>query len=261
MRRRSITTALAAVSAVLLLSTVAAQAAAERPVVGGGSFNDATVLTAGSYQDTIRPNETLFYAVRLTPGQRLSATVGVQANSPSLTHGPTSIMTLSEAVTNPVRVSVGQDGDGYDQGYPPTSLTARAVSPLIGRPDLREISGAGSDYNGPGTWYIDVNLGQFSGPSVRTELPLYLDVEVTGAPAPARAQNAPMPGGATTTGTKPPPRKSRRGAAGSKHGDSGGSSVGTGTLGLAGVLGLLAGALLGALTQTIRRRRAPAPGA
>lgn len=65
---------LAILATAATLACAPAAAAAARPVAGGGSFNDAPLLTPGAYTDTIRLDETLFYAVRLAPGQRLSAT-------------------------------------------------------------------------------------------------------------------------------------------------------------------------------------------
>lgn len=46
-------------------------AAAPEPVEGAGSFNDAPVLAPGTYRDTIRNNEFVFYAVDLAEGERL----------------------------------------------------------------------------------------------------------------------------------------------------------------------------------------------
>ena len=52
-------------------ANLGAEAAVAAPVVGGSSFDDAPLLRAGTYNDTIVPQETLFYAVALGTGQRL----------------------------------------------------------------------------------------------------------------------------------------------------------------------------------------------
>jgi hypothetical protein len=70
------------VLAVALASAVpAAPAAAQTPIAGGGSFNDAPVLEPGSYADTLRGGEQLFYGVQLEPGQRVTATATVDGRS------------------------------------------------------------------------------------------------------------------------------------------------------------------------------------
>ena len=50
-----------------------------RPVEAGTSFNDAPVLTPGSYQDAITTGETRFFRVRLDWGQRLAYRISVPA--------------------------------------------------------------------------------------------------------------------------------------------------------------------------------------
>src|SRR3712207_7738856 len=41
------------------------------PVVGGGTPNAAPLLEPGAYRDTILSGETLFYAIRVEPGEQL----------------------------------------------------------------------------------------------------------------------------------------------------------------------------------------------
>ena len=57
--------AVALVALFVALSPAAAPALAQSPIAGAGSFNDAPELTPGTYADTLRGDETLFYAVRL----------------------------------------------------------------------------------------------------------------------------------------------------------------------------------------------------
>ena len=61
----------AATAAAILAGPSAAQRAQQ--VEGGGSFNDAPIISAGRFTDTIRPRERLFYAMEVLPGQRLKA--------------------------------------------------------------------------------------------------------------------------------------------------------------------------------------------
>jgi hypothetical protein len=69
-------------------ATAGVQAAVAAPVNGGGSFDDAPLLHAGTYHDTILPQETLFYAVALGTGQRLRVNAEVDLSGGSKTeHG------------------------------------------------------------------------------------------------------------------------------------------------------------------------------
>ncbi len=63
------------------IALTAAPAAAQTPIAGGGSFNDAPVLEPGSYADTLRGGEQLFYGVQLEPGQGVTATATVEGRS------------------------------------------------------------------------------------------------------------------------------------------------------------------------------------
>lgn len=252
----------------VILATAAmlawAPAAAARPVAGGGSFNDAPLLTPGAYTDTIRLDETLFYAVRLAPGQRLAASADLQATAPGLSQG--NELNTGLEVTGPLRIPAGSAGSGADQGYPPTTLSARAHGPVAQPPGAEGETSSGQDYSGAGTWYVEVNLEQFTGAKQRAELPLRVDLAVSGTPTSgagspgvATSPGTATPGGRPPATTTAPPR--RRPA--HPHATGGGSGhttgVGTGTLVLAGAVGLLAGALLGTLTAVARRRPAAPP--
>jgi len=63
--------ALAMAAVAVSMSPAGAQRA--QPVEGGGSFNDAPIVGPGTYRDTIRPSERLFYAIEVLPGQKLNA--------------------------------------------------------------------------------------------------------------------------------------------------------------------------------------------
>jgi len=67
------------------VATVGVEAAAAAPVIGGSSFDDAPLLHAGTYNDTIVPQETLFYAVALGTGQRLRVDAEVDLSGGSKT--------------------------------------------------------------------------------------------------------------------------------------------------------------------------------
>src|SRR3712207_6400534 len=50
------------------------------PVVGGGTPNAAPLLDPGAYRDTILSGETLFYAIRVDPGEQLRLRARVDAD-------------------------------------------------------------------------------------------------------------------------------------------------------------------------------------
>ena len=70
---RRISPVLPLVAAALAALTSPAIAQRAQPVEGGGSFNDAPIVVPGTYRDTIRPSERLFYAIEVLPGQKLNA--------------------------------------------------------------------------------------------------------------------------------------------------------------------------------------------
>ena len=71
----SLRTAARLVGPLIAVAVLASPAVGQRaqPVEGGGSFNDAPIVTPGRYTDTIRPRERLFYAIEVLPGQKLNA--------------------------------------------------------------------------------------------------------------------------------------------------------------------------------------------
>ena len=98
--------ALLAVAAASALA--AAPAAAQTPIAGGGSFNDAPVLDVGSYADTLRGGEQLFYGVEPEPGQIITATATVEGRS-------TTSYFLDLKLYSPLREEVGEDSEPFGQ--------------------------------------------------------------------------------------------------------------------------------------------------
>jgi Ca-activated chloride channel homolog len=58
----------------------AVPAASATPVVGGTSFNDAAPLGGGSFTDALDSGSTVFYRVRLAPGQKLDAAASLDVS-------------------------------------------------------------------------------------------------------------------------------------------------------------------------------------
>lgn len=185
--------------AVALLTLVAptgarAQTGQSKPVVGGGSFNTALPIEPGTYSDTLVAGETNFYRVRLEKGQRLSASVRVDASA----------------------VERDSDRPGYDEGLKNLDYALHLWTP-IREPLDDEVDGAGvdlagddeigvytgrvasrrvlgfdqvlaSEYNvdkleAPGDYYVEVTAQPndvYDPPRTAAEFPVELDVRVTG---------------------------------------------------------------------------------
>ena len=169
----------------------AAPAAAQTPIAGGGSFNDAPVLEPGTYADTLRGGEQLFYGVALRPGQQIEATATIEGRSTT-----SSFMDLK--LYSAQREEVGEGSDPF------------------GQQDRRiELQAAGEPADLPGIAFISVAArgGEADAPE---QFDTRIDFQVTGeattptpTPTPsATATAAPqrdddgsgMPGGAIVAG-------------------------------------------------------------
>lgn len=216
-----------------------------RTVAGAGSFNNAPLITPGDYRDTILDNETLFYAVRLEPGQRLLVYGGERVRLSALSesvfpvlriHGP-----LRNDQTAETKERVGS-GTSLTRDYRQAAATRNAVG--ADEPSI------GQNFNGGGTWYIRLSLGALT--PQRRESQVGLRVIVSGTPQPG-ALSLP-PAGAEA---KPPPapepsdepRSERR-----PRSEQPGRRSPVPALVAAGTGGLLAGALVGAALMAMRRR-------
>jgi Ca-activated chloride channel homolog len=75
-----------------------------KPVVGGGSFGTASTLDGtGSYADTIRPGELIYYKVRVGWGQGLASRIRI-ADDPSFQKGTNYPASTAANWYNPMRV-------------------------------------------------------------------------------------------------------------------------------------------------------------
>lgn len=174
---------------VALLLALAAPARAATGVRGAGSFNDAPVLRSGTYTDTIRPEETDYYAVRLAPGQRVR--VRVRLSPPSGTKG---LLTFFGRVYDPLRHEAAPEVRLAGTGHPTFNLHS---------PTARQTSGVppASAFPGPGLWYVTINATNLFARGQtpqRFEVPAGITVSVIGA-----AQTDALP--AVPPAAAPPP--------------------------------------------------------
>lgn len=162
----------------LAVSLAGATARAAPTMRGGGAFNDAPMLAPGVYQDTLRPRETDFYALRLSPGQRLR--VRATFHPPARLRAAT---TFVIRVFDPLRhedvqsIQLAGRGNAHaDAG----SSVARAVA---------SVSPTDSSFPTGGTWYVSINTVDLLGGGRRGEraiVPVRLRVSVRGARQPDR---------------------------------------------------------------------------
>lgn len=154
--------ALALATLVLLC---AAPATAQEAVRGGTSFRRAPVLDPGEHRDTIRPGETLFYAVDAGEDKVLTVRAILRTGDRAQP------LETRLRVYNSQRV---EDAFAQDAGFlrPPGTLGLHARSGRIGPPSV--------DYPEAGTHYFSVSVAPR--PGVATEIDLSLGVNVKAAP-------------------------------------------------------------------------------
>lgn len=144
---------------------------------GGGSFTDAGEVGTGSWNDSIRGGESLFYRVRLDWGQRLAYTAVVGRPDGS---GSGVITPVSTEIYNPAHVPVKPAGSKYNSviaGRSPAEL-ANSTVPVIFR--NREISDdALEPVSLAGDYFIRVTLGEDEDLGDQA-LPVRLAVQVVG---------------------------------------------------------------------------------
>jgi hypothetical protein len=241
-----------AATIVVLLACVAAPAPAlAAPVDGGGSFDDAPLLRAGTYIDTILPQETLFYAVALGEGQRLrvDAEVDLSGGSKGERGDADALGGFGLTFYTPLRERLPADyvgpafrGGSELQSDGDTRRGPRVVGPAVA--ERRKIAGSGG-WIGPGRYTFTAAISaMYADPGAVVEFPLRLQITIQG-PAVSVASIGPGPlGRAAAPASAPAGRRSPR-ARSSSPDDSAG--VPDGIVLVAGVGAFLAGALLAGL--------------
>ncbi|WP_067669765.1 vWA domain-containing protein [Nocardia miyunensis] len=160
-----------------------APSGAEVPVVGGGSFNAATILNnSGSYSDTLQRGEFVFYRVKLDWGQGLAYRVNfLQSNR----NGLDGVSTVTSTLYTPVRQEIDNAFSSYD-GAPygmPSGHPALATLPVrYSNRDGGPVSGRGQSL--PGWYYIAVSVGPSRTEGAGAPVPIRLDLTVAGHPEP-----------------------------------------------------------------------------
>lgn len=222
-------------------------------VTGGPSAGDAPMLEPGTYQDTILPDESLWYAVELREGEELvvNATLGGFPELPE--PRPFNSQYLEIQLVDPTLEDYSVLGDGYGRadGAGPTAVSTSVRT------------GGDGTYNPetePGTYYVRVALEDFMDEMQPREFPLELTVEVAGSTigttgettAETTREKEPTTGAENTTSETTPTPTTGKPASAADVGDDRGPSTAI-VLALA-VLTVLVLGLGGTLAVVLLRR-------
>jgi hypothetical protein len=205
-------------------------AQAQSSVEGGGSFNDAPVVKPGRYTDTLRGSETLFYAIELKRGQKLTATATVSGTTDTS-------YTIRLQIYSPAREAdpiAGQDSTSFSSFDDSVSLDVTGQT-------VGETGTSSADYyQVSGTYYLGLSATssdtRFNPPQFDTQL----QFDVTGV-----AQAEPTATPAAPEEDEPAPQSPVAADVRSGHGE----------LGEVIVLALSLGALLGFAAVRLGRLR------
>lgn len=152
--------------------------AAAHPVTGGGSFASAGLLGgSGTFTDTIRSGESLFYRVQLDWGQRIAYTVHFRETSSS---GTGSASVRSELLS-PAREEIkGTDDSGSYSADSGDSTAGETLTPVAYR-NRESDDDAVSPLRLAGSYYLLVQMSDEDGLR-NLDIPVEIAVEVQGQP-------------------------------------------------------------------------------
>ena len=215
-----------------------------RPVEAGTSFNDAPVLSPGTYRDSITTGETRYFRVPLGWGQRLAYRVSIP------TQGlPIQTAALYAVLASPLRAKAEQvtDSGTYELLGGKTDQEVSGSSAVPVRYLNRESSlSAADEYSVDGTYYLVLDLSYRLGKDEPVSFPFTLTVATSGGePGPAYLTDPEPGGGGTASPTAPPTvAASPASTGGSGSAGSGGpapwvlAAAGTGAVLVAGAFAL-----------------------
>jgi hypothetical protein len=249
---------------VALLGTatnVRAAAAVAVPVVAGSSFDDAPLLHAGTYNDTIVPQETLFYAVALGVGQRLRVDAEVDLSGGSKTeHGVAKAgggfhLSFQTPLRDRLWADYGGDVFGTVSDFVrdgDSRIAPRVLSRTAA--DRRKIMDAEA-WRGPGIYTFTAAISDVDGDvGASVEFPLKLRVTIDGPPPAGPVGPGPL--GAVPAATTAGPdvarvERSRRRTPATDRAEPG-AAISDLSVVIAAIVALLAGVGLGVGVSRVR---------
>jgi hypothetical protein len=215
----------------LVLAAPAAAADDYTPVVGSGSFNAAPILQPGRYRDTALPEEYLYYAIEVKPGQSIHVTANSELDTDAWSDLNVAFVKVNVAA--PDRKEIDSDIDG-DQSFTsagdnPADFTTQPAT-TVADEDATEIA-----WTGPGVYFISFYPAFVgSGDPPKAEIPFHFELTLEG-----QAQTEPS---ATPVATATPKPKATATPAPGDDGTSPAMAAGFGVAGLA--VGVAAGFVL-----------------
>ena len=229
--------------------------------LGGSSFSNAPLITAGSWSDSLAVGETVFYKVHLEPGQRLRSTAVTPASAKrwQTSDNDGGVLTYL-TMYSPARVQLVEK-------YKVLGLQRRvevsAASPEVRvrnaerpRPSFENIGAEWSTASTAGDYLVGLQLApslkQLTGRVMPVQLNVAVDGQPNGLPQHASASASPPPSESASSPAVETPTASPAG---------GSTTSGRGGTGL--VLGLAAAALLlaaGVAVAFARRSRGRSEG-
>jgi Ca-activated chloride channel family protein len=183
--------------ALILLFPATAQAQDGKPIVGGGSFNTAPLLTPGTYADTVAAGETVYWKVKLAKGQVLKAKATVDTSQietdysaddyqPGLYH-----LDYSLDIFTPLREQLADEsGPEYEKASADLegddaagAKTGEVESPrVLGFEQILASDYSADKFPAPGEWYIGLSVADSDNEPAEqpVELPVELTVSIEG---------------------------------------------------------------------------------
>lgn len=161
--------------ALLLFLPTATALSAPKRAAGGARFADAPLLETGTYRTRLLAGETLFYAIEVPEGRRLSAQASFDSSGP---HGP---LPIRVRVYNPL-----QTEDPF--AHRATTLTANGNRSLT---TSTGVVGRDPAYPEPGLHHLAVTVGGGGATPTGIVADLKLRLERPEAPVVAEASNPP----------------------------------------------------------------------
>jgi Ca-activated chloride channel homolog len=147
------------------------------PIVGAGSFNAAPMLEPGRYRDTVLPEEYLYYAIRVQPGQSLHVTANSELDEDAWS--ALNVAFVKVNVAAPDRKEIDSDIDG-DQSFTsadddPADFTTSPAT-TVADEDSSEVA-----WTGPGVYFISFYPAFVgSGDLPKAEIPFHFEVALEG---------------------------------------------------------------------------------
>ena len=180
------------------------------PIVGSGSFNAAPILQPGRYRDTVLPEEYLYYAVELKPGQALHVTANSELDTDAWSDLNVAFVKVNVAAPDRFELSSAIDGaqSFTSADDDPADFTTQPATTVAEEKD-NEIG-----WTGPGVYFISFYPAYVgSGDPPKAEIPFHFEIALEGeaktepsatpisTPTPkatATPTPAPDPGGGTS---------------------------------------------------------------